>query len=69
MVAGVSVPLPPISGVPWAVPCSAARGGGGDERGGLAVVLVPFQQGLVVIHRHWGGRPASHAADTSRHSS
>ena len=31
--------------------------------------LVPCGQGLVVIHRHSGGRRASHAAHTPRYSS
>ena len=33
------------------------------------MVLVPCRHGLVVIHRHWRGRRASHTAHTSRHSS
>ena len=33
------------------------------------MVLVLCGHGLVVIHRHWGGRRASHAAYTSRHGS
>ena len=33
------------------------------------MVLVPRGQGLGVIHRHSGGKRASHAAHTPRHSS
>ena len=50
-----------------AVQCCA--GGLGEGEGGAAVVLPPCGQGLVVIHRHRGGRRLSNAAHTSRHSS
>ena len=33
------------------------------------MVFVPRGQGPVAIHRHWGGRRASHAVHTSLHSS
>ena len=33
------------------------------------VVLVPSGQGSMIMHQHWGGRRASHAAHTSRNNS
>ena len=57
-----------ISAVPWAVPCGALRGGGG-EGVGEAVASAPHGRGPAAIHRHWEGRRGSHAAHASRHSS
>ena len=52
--------------VPWAVLCSAPRGGaGGGGGGGPAVASAPYGRGPVAIHRHWGGRRGSHAAHAS----
>ena len=51
-----------VGGVPWVVPCGGGEGGG-------AVAVVPGNHGPVVIHRHQGGRRASHSADTLRNTS
>ena len=69
MVGGLSVPLPPSASVVSRGQFRVVLCGEEWGRGGLVVVLVPSGQGSVVIHRHWGGRRASHAAHTSRHSS
>ena len=54
-----------IGGVGWTVPCAA----GWAEGGALVVVVAQGGQGPVAIHRHWGGRLASHSTHTLRHSS
>ena len=36
--------------------------------GGLIVVVAPCSQRPVAIHRHWGGRQATHSAHTPHHS-
>ena len=38
-------------------------------RGRRVVVVAPGGHGPVAIHRHWGGRRASHSAHALRHSS
>ena len=70
MVAGAPFPLPPlcISAVPWAVPCGALRGGGGEGVGGGLWRQASHGLGPAAIHQHWEGRQGSHAAHASRHS-
>ena len=65
MVAGVPVPLPLSASVAFRGQCHVVLSVGG---GGLVVALVPAGQGSAIIHRHWGGRRASHAAHSPRHS-
>ena len=45
-----------ISAVPWAVPCGALRGGGGEGVGGRLWRQSPHGRGSAAIHRHWEGR-------------